>query len=156
MGSVYKHRDGGLQACANVGGRRKKKNFAATNKKQAWSWIHEMEKALAKPTKPLLGGPRKVTLGALLHRYAELYTFSKKSRTSELSRINRYLVACGLPRHIPTSIWVHRPCSLEEPLAVFASGIAEAEGSVNGASARLRAGRLIGTSRDFGLVLEKS
>lgn len=101
MGSVYKHRDGRLQACANVGGRRKKKNFAATKKKQAWSWIHEMEKVLAKPTEPLLGGPRKVTLGALLHRYAELYTFSKKSRTSELSRINRYLLACGLPAPQP-------------------------------------------------------
>lgn len=101
MGSVYKHRDGGLQACANVGGRRKKKNFPETKKKQAWSWIHEMEKVLAKPTEPLLGGPRKVTLGALLHRYAELYTFSKKSRTSELSRINRYLVACGLPAPQP-------------------------------------------------------
>lgn len=102
MGSVYKHRDGRLQACANVGGRRKKKNFPATKTKQAWSWIHETEKVLARPTEPLLGGPRKVTLGGLLHRYAELYTFSKKSRKSELSRINRYLVACGLPAPQPS------------------------------------------------------
>lgn len=97
MGSIYAHREGYVQACANANGRRKKKNFKVSERKKALRWIQDEEKRLAKPSRPALGGPENVTLGGALHRYAYLYTAAKKSWKSDVDRINRYLVPCNLP-----------------------------------------------------------
>lgn len=95
MASVYKHREG-WQACANVQGRRIKKNFATERAAKRWATATEAE--MERAHQPSLGGPSRVTLAGMLMRYAHQFTNSKKGAKAELDRINRYLVAAHLPQ----------------------------------------------------------
>lgn len=94
MASIYKHRKG-WQASVTVNGVNAKRNFDTAN--EARRWASAQEAAMLDAHAPRLGGPTKCTVAQLLFDYAQLYTIEKKSIKSELDRINRYLVADGLP-----------------------------------------------------------
>ncbi|MBC7415683.1 MAG: site-specific integrase [Herminiimonas sp.] len=94
MASVYKHRNA-WQAAVGSKDNRVKKNFAT--QKAALAWACQAEADLKLNAMPVLGGPSRVTLAGALMEYAHKYTVTKKSFKSELDRINRYLIAAGLP-----------------------------------------------------------
>lgn len=94
MASIYKHRDG-WQASVCVQGKRKKKNFASVS--AAKTWARKVESELDQAHEPGLGGPSNVTLAGMLMKYAHQFTIVKKGCATELPRINRYLLAGGLP-----------------------------------------------------------
>lgn len=95
MASIYPHR-GGYQAAVMVNGERRKRNFATHH--AARRWAAEVENQMHQAAEPLLGGANKATVAAALDRYARLYSVAKKSAKAEIDRINRYLVAAGMPR----------------------------------------------------------
>jgi integrase len=94
MASIYAHRDG-WQASVCVQGKRKKKNFASVS--AAKTWARKVESELDQAHEPGLGGPSNVTLAGMLMKYAHQFTLVKKGCATELPRINRYLLAGGLP-----------------------------------------------------------
>lgn len=64
----------------------------------AQEWLtEEMARAKAQ-TAPLFGGPAAITLGQMLAEYAKRFTLVKGGCEAELSRINHYVIAAGLPR----------------------------------------------------------
>lgn len=101
MASIYEHR-GAWQASVTVHGINTKKNFSTVTEAKRWAQAFESQARASHA--PRLGGPTKCTVAQLLFDYARLYTVEKKSIKSELDRINRYVVAGGLPAllHRPT------------------------------------------------------
>lgn len=67
------------------------------SKRQAEAWAREQESNLDTAQHPRGLGPRHTTLAVALRDYAHLYSIRKKSIDAEVARINRYLVAAGLP-----------------------------------------------------------
>lgn len=76
-------------------GRTARKKFQLKHEAQTWM-TREQAKADAAQA-PAFGGPGKLTLGALLVEYAKLKTLVKGGYRAELTRINHYVVAAGLP-----------------------------------------------------------
>lgn len=76
-------------------GRTQRKKFKLKHEAQAWM-TQEQAKADAAQA-PAFGGPGQVSLGALLVEYAKLYTLVKGGYAAEITRINHYVRAAGLP-----------------------------------------------------------
>ncbi|PZR48488.1 site-specific integrase [Paraburkholderia fungorum] len=94
MPSIYRHRNT-WQASVTVNGRNQKRNF--TTRRDAESWACETHGSLEKAHAPLLDGPANSTLARAIYEYAHLYTVHKRGAKQELTLINRYLAAAGLP-----------------------------------------------------------
>ncbi|MGN6233088.1 MAG: hypothetical protein ACTHNZ_18220 [Trinickia sp.] len=94
--SVYSHRNG-WQARVTVKGQKLTRNFAAHEKQEAEAWAASLRIQLENTHEPLLGGPSRTTLARALLEYARLHSIHKLGVARELTRINRYLLAAGLP-----------------------------------------------------------
>jgi hypothetical protein len=91
-----KGRAGWYAEVEHADGRAERRGFEAH--KDAVEWLDvEREKARA-AQEPLFGGPSGLTLGQMLGEYAARFTVNKGGYAAELSRINHYVVAVGLPR----------------------------------------------------------
>jgi hypothetical protein len=94
MASVYRHHNA-WQAGVTVAGANHKKNFRT--RKEAETWAAQLHGELQNAHAPLLGGPARVTVGRTLYEYAHFYTVHKRGAKQEITLINRYLAAAGLP-----------------------------------------------------------
>ena len=76
-------------------GRTTRKSFPT--QKDAQAWMVQEQAKVAQEKAPAFGGPTRITLGALLFEYAKLFTLNKGGYRAELTRINNYAQAVGLP-----------------------------------------------------------
>ncbi len=91
-----KNRRGWHGEVVHADGRTERRHFEAH--RDAVVWV-EAESAKAKAAQaPLFGGPSGLVLGRLLAEYAGRFTICKDGFAEELSRINHYVTAAGLPR----------------------------------------------------------
>lgn len=64
----------------------------------AAQWLEEKKREDDLASGPLFGGPERITLGQFLGEYAARFTIAKLGFKGELTRINHYVCAAGLPR----------------------------------------------------------
>lgn len=77
-------------------GRAERRHFDSHAEAKEWVETETAKDRAAQA--PLFGGPSNITLGQMLGEYAARFTINKGGYAAELSRINHYVVAVGLPR----------------------------------------------------------
>lgn len=98
MSSLYqrKGRSGWQAEYQFCDGTTQYKTFATKAEGEAWLAEAKAQDDIDKG--PLFGGPERITLGQFLGEYAGRFTVAKLGCEAELSRINHYVTAVGLPR----------------------------------------------------------
>ena len=95
MASIFAYRKGYRAQAIDKSGKRQTKYFEKHAIAKAWG--AEIESQEASAQLPEIGGPTTVNLAQSLQHYAGLYSVGKGGVSQELTRINAYLVAAGMP-----------------------------------------------------------
>lgn len=96
MASIFQYRKGWRAEATDKTGKRQTRNFEKHAIAKAWG--AEIESQEASAQMPELSGPTAVNLAQVIRHYAALYSVGKGGASQELTRINAYLSAAGLPR----------------------------------------------------------
>lgn len=91
----FKYRDGWRITVTLKNGTRPTKDF--DKHADAVQWAAEQLANASADHEAVLGGPNQATVAQALNYYARVYSLHKRGLGAELSRINRYLVAAGMP-----------------------------------------------------------
>ncbi len=94
MPAPFKYRGGWRAQVTLANGKRPFQDF--DNLDDAKTWISDALVNANTEHDPELGGPTQTSLAQALKHYAGLYTINKGGLSSELNRINHYLVGAGM------------------------------------------------------------
>ena len=91
-----KGREGWYGEVIHPDGRAERRRF--DKHKEATDWVESVTEAAKASHAPSFGGPSGITLGQMMGEYAASFTINKGGYAAELTRINHYVTAVGLPR----------------------------------------------------------
>jgi hypothetical protein len=89
-------REGWYGEVTHADGRAERRRF--DKHQDAKDWVESATVAAKASQAPTFGGPSGLTLGQMMGEYAARFTINKGGYAAELTRINHYVMAVGLPR----------------------------------------------------------